>query len=97
VNLTCWRKNDSTLFESLPLGKCLNRDLSKCAFQVSAADSGWHLADEVAVRFAERVQTLAAKLSWADQRRLSQLASRIVAADAKARRHRPIRRRRSPA
>ncbi|AGZ43878.1 hypothetical protein [Actinoplanes friuliensis] len=49
---------------------------------MSINDAGRQLAAEVAARFAERIATLAADLSAAERRVLSQLASRIVAADA---------------
>jgi MarR family transcriptional regulator, lower aerobic nicotinate degradation pathway regulator len=50
------------------------------AFLVSVTASGRNLGGQVAAQFAERVETLTAGLPDADRRRLSQLASEVVAA-----------------
>ena len=52
------------------------------AFRVSITAAGRQLAEEVGAEFTERIETAVAPLPEADRRVLSQLASRIVIADA---------------
>jgi DNA-binding MarR family transcriptional regulator len=52
------------------------------AFRVSITDAGRRLAEEMATRFAERIETAVAPLPEADRQALSRLAARIVAGDA---------------
>ena len=54
-------------------------------FQVSITDAGRRLADQVATQFAERIELSVAPLPPADRRLFSQLAARIVTADARHR------------
>jgi len=56
--------------------------IDRRAFQVSITDTGRQLAEQCAARFSERIATLAAGLPDTDRQLLSQLATRIVAADA---------------
>ena len=50
--------------------------------QVSITGAGRQLVEQVAARFTERIETFVAGLPDADRQLLSQLAARIVAADA---------------
>ena len=50
------------------------------AFQVSITEPGRQLAEAIAARFAERVESLLGDLGDTDRRRLRQLAARIVSA-----------------
>ncbi len=52
------------------------------AVQVSITGAGRQLAEQVAARFTERIETFVARLPDADRWLLSQLAAQIVAADA---------------
>jgi MarR family transcriptional regulator, lower aerobic nicotinate degradation pathway regulator len=52
------------------------------AFHVSITDTGRRLAEQGAVRFSERIEALTAGLPETDRQLLSQLAARIVAAEA---------------
>jgi DNA-binding MarR family transcriptional regulator len=52
------------------------------AFRVSITDAGRRLGEEMAARFAERVETAVAPLPDTDRQALSRLAARIVAGDA---------------
>ncbi|WP_019068951.1 MarR family winged helix-turn-helix transcriptional regulator [Streptomyces hokutonensis] len=52
------------------------------SFQVSITDAGRQLAQQVAVRFAERIEKCVEPLPEADRKRLSRMATRIVTADA---------------
>ena len=52
------------------------------AVQVSITGAGRQLAELVTAQFTERIEVLVAGLADADRRLLSQLAARIVAADA---------------
>jgi DNA-binding MarR family transcriptional regulator len=52
------------------------------AFQVSITAAGRLLAEEVVTEFTERIRAAVAPLPEADRHMLSQLASRIVTADA---------------
>jgi DNA-binding MarR family transcriptional regulator len=52
------------------------------AFHVSITDAGRHLVEQVAARFAERIELSVAPLPDTDRQRLSQLAARVVASDA---------------
>ena len=52
------------------------------SFQVSITDAGRQLAQQVAARFAERIERCAEPLPGADRERLSRMATRIVTADA---------------
>jgi len=56
--------------------------IDRRALQVSITDTGRQLVEQVAARFTERIETLAAGLPDADRQLLSRLAARIVAADA---------------
>jgi MarR family transcriptional regulator, lower aerobic nicotinate degradation pathway regulator len=56
--------------------------IDRRAFHVTITDTGRQLVEQGAARFSERVETLAAGLPDTDRRLLSQLAARIVAADA---------------
>jgi MarR family transcriptional regulator, lower aerobic nicotinate degradation pathway regulator len=56
--------------------------IDRRAFHVSITDTGRQLAEQGAARFSERIEALAAGLPDTDRQRLSQLAARIVAADA---------------
>jgi len=56
--------------------------IDRRAFQVSITDTGRQLAEQVAARFTERIETLVAGLPDTDRQLLSQLAAEIVAADA---------------
>jgi DNA-binding MarR family transcriptional regulator len=56
--------------------------IDRRALQVSITDTGRQLVEQVAARFTERIETLAAGLPDADRQLLSGLAARIVAADA---------------
>jgi len=53
--------------------------LDRRAFQVSITDAGRQLADRVAAKFTERIETAVAPLPEADRRLLSRLAAQIVA------------------
>ena len=52
------------------------------AFQVSITEAGSQLADLAAARFAERIDVLVGDLRDGDRRRLTDLAGRIVGAEA---------------
>ncbi|MET9912455.1 MarR family transcriptional regulator [Streptomyces sp. NPDC006476] len=52
------------------------------SYQVTITDAGRQLVDQVAAQFAEQIQRFAEPLPEADRKRLSQLATRIVTADA---------------
>jgi len=52
------------------------------SFQVSITDAGRQLAQQVAARFAERIEKCVEPLPGADRKRLSRMATRIVTADA---------------
>jgi DNA-binding MarR family transcriptional regulator len=54
------------------------------AFLISITATGRHVVGQVATQFAEHIETLAAGLSDADRRQLSQLASQLVVAGANA-------------
>ncbi len=56
--------------------------IDRRAFHVSITDTGRQLAEQVAARFTERIEMLAAGLPDTDRQLLSQLAAQIVAADA---------------
>jgi MarR family transcriptional regulator, lower aerobic nicotinate degradation pathway regulator len=56
--------------------------IDRRAFHVTITDTGRQLVEQGAARFSERIETLAAGLPDTDRRLLSQLAARIVAADA---------------
>jgi MarR family transcriptional regulator, lower aerobic nicotinate degradation pathway regulator len=63
----------------------VNRTVSatdRRAFQVSITEAGRQLAGQVAARFSERIETSVELLPDTDRRLLSQLAARIVGADA---------------
>jgi DNA-binding MarR family transcriptional regulator len=53
------------------------------AFHVLITDAGRQLTEQVAARFTERIEMLVTGLPDADRQRLSQLATRIVAVDAR--------------
>ncbi|MGW3564038.1 MarR family winged helix-turn-helix transcriptional regulator [Streptomyces sp. NPDC000941] len=55
------------------------------SYQVSITDAGRQLAEQVAAQFAERIERSVAPLPESDRKRLSQLATRIVTADAHGR------------
>ncbi|XUL93063.1 MarR family winged helix-turn-helix transcriptional regulator [Streptomyces galilaeus] len=55
------------------------------SFQVSITDAGRQLAQQVAARFAERIEKCVEPLPEADRKRLSRMATRIVTADAQDR------------
>jgi len=55
------------------------------AFQVSITDTGCQLVEQVAAGFTARIETLVVGLPDTDQKLLSQLAARIVTADANRR------------
>jgi DNA-binding MarR family transcriptional regulator len=55
------------------------------SFQVSITDAGRQLVEQVAARFAEQIERSVAPLPETDRRLLSQLATRIVTADAHGR------------
>lgn len=52
------------------------------AFQVAITDTGRRLAGQVTARFSGRIETLVSRLPDPDRQLLSQLAARIVVADA---------------
>jgi DNA-binding MarR family transcriptional regulator len=52
------------------------------SFQVSITDAGRQLTEQVAARFAERIENCVAPLPATDRKRLSRMATRIVTADA---------------
>ncbi|MEV0910559.1 MarR family winged helix-turn-helix transcriptional regulator [Streptomyces hokutonensis] len=52
------------------------------SFQVSITDAGRQLVEQVADRFAERIERCVEPLPGADRKRLSRMATRIVTADA---------------
>lgn len=56
--------------------------IDRRAFQVSITDTGRQLAEQIATRFTERIETFVARLPDTDRQLLSQLATQIVAADA---------------
>jgi MarR family transcriptional regulator, lower aerobic nicotinate degradation pathway regulator len=56
--------------------------IDRRAVQVSITGTGRQLAEQGAARFTERIETLAAGLPDSDRQLLSQLAARILAADA---------------
>ncbi|MBK3574378.1 MarR family transcriptional regulator [Streptomyces sp. MBT65] len=58
--------------------------LDRRSFQVSITDAGRQLAQQVATRFAERIEKCVEPLPEADRTRLSRLATRIVTTDAQA-------------
>lgn len=55
------------------------------SFQVSITDAGRHLVEQVAVQFAARIERCVEPLPETDRQRLSQMATRIVIADAHVR------------
>ncbi len=55
------------------------------AFRVSITAAGRQLAEQISAKFTARIETLAGGLSGPDRQLLSQLAARIVAADAQRR------------
>lgn len=55
------------------------------SFQVSITDAGRQLVEQVAAQFAEQIERSVAPLPEPDRKRLSQLATRIVTADAHGR------------
>lgn len=55
------------------------------SFQVSITDAGRQLAEQVAARFAERIERCVEPLAGTDRKRLSRMATRIVTADAQDR------------
>ncbi|MFD4600364.1 MarR family winged helix-turn-helix transcriptional regulator [Streptomyces sp. NPDC058464] len=59
--------------------------LDRRSYQVSITDAGRQLVEQVATRFAERIEQCAAPLPETDRTLLSRLATRIVTADAQAR------------
>jgi len=56
-------------------------EIDRRVVRVSIADAGRDLVQQVAERFTERIEDLAAALADTDQQHLSRLASRIVLAD----------------
>ncbi|MFJ5307000.1 hypothetical protein [Streptomyces sp. NPDC088350] len=52
---------------------------------MSITDAGRQLAEQVGAQFAELIERAVAPLPEADRKRLSQLATRIVTADAQVR------------
>ncbi|MFC1437588.1 MarR family transcriptional regulator [Streptacidiphilus sp. N1-10] len=50
--------------------------------QVSITEAGRHLVEQASTQFAEQIESAVAPLSGAERRLLSQLAARIVSADA---------------
>ncbi|WP_406450441.1 MarR family transcriptional regulator [Streptomyces sp. NBC_01622] len=52
------------------------------SFQVSITDAGRQLVEQVAERFAERIERCVEPLPGADRKRLSRMVTRIVTADA---------------
>ncbi|MEV7975761.1 MarR family transcriptional regulator [Streptomyces sp. NPDC086519] len=55
------------------------------SYQVSITDAGRQLVEQVAARFAGQIERCVEPLPEADRKQLSQLATRIVTADAQAR------------
>lgn len=55
------------------------------SFQVSITDAGRELTEQVAARFAERIEGCVEPLPATDRKRLSRMATRIVTADADVR------------
>jgi DNA-binding MarR family transcriptional regulator len=55
------------------------------SFQVSITDAGRRLTEQVAARFAERIERCVEPLPATDRKRLSRMATRIVTADAQDR------------
>ncbi|MEU5023864.1 MarR family winged helix-turn-helix transcriptional regulator [Streptomyces milbemycinicus] len=55
------------------------------SYQVSITDAGRQLAEQATAQFAERIERSVAPLPESDRKRLSQLATRIVTADAHGR------------
>jgi DNA-binding MarR family transcriptional regulator len=59
--------------------------IDRRSFQVSITDAGRQLVEQVAAQFAEQIERSVAPLPETDRKRLSQLATRIVTADAHGR------------